>query len=85
MAGTLSQFTAPFRVPRGAVGGTGCRSGFLLGPEVVSKRLQFVELTQDWEPEEREAFCALLTRFNTALSARMTAQGVPGPEASSPS
>jgi hypothetical protein len=35
------------------------------------------ELTQDWEPEEREAFCTLLTRFNVALSSRMSAQGVP--------
>ncbi|MEU1168552.1 MarR family transcriptional regulator, partial [Streptomyces sp. NPDC005921] len=40
--------------------------------EVRSSRRQLMaELTQDWEPEEREAFCALLTRFNTALSARM--------------
>ena len=31
------------------------------------------ELTQDWAPEEREAFCSLLTRFNTALSTRMAA------------
>ncbi|MFL6000831.1 MAG: MarR family transcriptional regulator, partial [Streptomyces sp.] len=37
----------------------------------------------DWAPEEREAFCTLLTRFNSALSSRMTAQGVPGPEAQS--
>jgi hypothetical protein len=35
------------------------------------------ELTHDWAPEEREAFCTLLTRFNGALSAR---QGVPVPE-----
>ena len=28
-------------------------------------------MTDDWTPEEREAFCALLTRFNGALSARM--------------
>ena len=31
------------------------------------------ELTQDWAPEEREAFCTLLTRFNVALSDRMAA------------
>jgi hypothetical protein len=43
------------------------------------------ELTQDWAPEEREAFCTLLTRFNSALSARMAVHGVPGPEAESPS
>jgi DNA-binding MarR family transcriptional regulator len=50
-----------------------------------SRRRLMAELTQDWAPEEREAFCTLLTRFNTALSARMSAQGVPGPEAPSPS
>jgi hypothetical protein len=33
------------------------------------------ELTEDWAPEEREQFCTLLTRFNGALSARMTVQG----------
>ncbi|CAM5583340.1 DNA-binding MarR family transcriptional regulator OS=Streptomyces griseomycini OX=66895 GN=FHS37_001337 PE=4 SV=1 [Streptomyces griseomycini] len=43
------------------------------------------ELTHDWEPEEREAFCALLTRFNGALSTRMAAQGAPGPEGQSTS
>lgn len=40
--------------------------------EVRSSRRQLMaELTQDWEPAERETFCALLTRFNSALSARM--------------
>ncbi len=40
--------------------------------EVRSSRRQLMaELTQDWEPAERETFCALLTRFNRALSARM--------------
>jgi DNA-binding MarR family transcriptional regulator len=54
--------------------------------EVRSSRRQLMaELTEDWEPEEREAFCSLLTRFNSALSARMSVQGVPGPEAQSPS
>jgi hypothetical protein len=38
------------------------------------------ELTDDWAPEEREAFCTLLTRFNTALSTRMAAQGIAGTE-----
>src|SRR3954467_655719 len=52
--------------------------------EVRSSRRQLMaELTQDWEQEEREAFCALLTRFNTALSSRMAVQGLPGPEAQS--
>ncbi len=50
--------------------------------EVRSSRRQLMaELTQDWAPEEREAFCSLLTRFNTALSTRMAA----APEAPSPS
>ncbi|MFF7855402.1 MarR family transcriptional regulator [Streptomyces sp. NPDC007904] len=54
--------------------------------EVRSSRRQLMaELTQDWAPEEREAFCALLTRFNSALSARMTVQGVPGAEGQQPS
>ncbi|MCF1596474.1 MarR family winged helix-turn-helix transcriptional regulator [Streptomyces muensis] len=49
--------------------------------EVRSSRRQLMaELTQDWAPEEREAFCSLLTRFNTALSSRMAAQGISGAE-----
>ncbi|MEV6052250.1 MarR family transcriptional regulator [Streptomyces sp. NPDC052107] len=44
--------------------------------EVRSSRRQLMaELTQDWAPQEREQFCTLLTRFNHALSARMTVQG----------
>ncbi|MFD7134247.1 MarR family winged helix-turn-helix transcriptional regulator [Streptomyces sp. NPDC059894] len=51
--------------------------------EVRSSRRQLMaELTQDWAPEEREAFCALLTRLNGALSARMASPGVPGAEPS---
>ncbi|MGF0170561.1 MarR family winged helix-turn-helix transcriptional regulator [Streptomyces sp. Marseille-Q5077] len=47
--------------------------------EVRSSRRQLMaELTQDWAPDEREAFCTLLTRFNTALSSRMAAQGISG-------
>ncbi|MET7292003.1 MarR family transcriptional regulator [Streptomyces griseoloalbus] len=47
--------------------------------EVRSSRRQLMaELTHDWAPEEREAFCALLTRFNSALSSRMSVQGVSG-------
>ncbi len=45
-----------------------------------SRRRLMAELTQDWQPEEREVFCSLLTRFNTALSARMSSQGLPGAE-----
>ncbi|MBQ0846810.1 MarR family winged helix-turn-helix transcriptional regulator [Streptomyces sp. NPDC057621] len=42
--------------------------------EVRSSRRQLMaELTQEWSPEEREAFCTLLTRFNVALSTRMAA------------
>lgn len=49
--------------------------------EVRSSRRQLMaELTHDWTPEEREAFCTLLTRFNVALSARMAAQGISGAE-----
>ncbi|MET8983483.1 MarR family transcriptional regulator [Streptomyces sp. NPDC004539] len=49
--------------------------------EVRSSRRQLMaELTEDWQPEEREAFCSLLTRFNTALSERMSTQGVAGTE-----
>jgi DNA-binding MarR family transcriptional regulator len=43
-----------------------------------SRRELMAELTQDWEPQEREQFCALLTRFNSALSARQTGQQTPG-------
>jgi DNA-binding MarR family transcriptional regulator len=50
--------------------------------EVRSSRRQLMaELTRDWAPEERETFCALLTRFNVALSSRMSTQGVSGTEA----
>lgn len=45
--------------------------------EVRSSRRQLMaELTHDWAPEEREQFCTLLTRFNVALSTRMSVQGV---------
>src|SRR5690606_16277109 len=46
----------------------------------ASRRRLMAELTHDWSPQERESFCTLLTRFNAALSARMSAQGVPAPE-----
>lgn len=49
--------------------------------EVRSSRRQLMaELTDDWAPEEREQFCSLLTRFNRALSARMTLPGAPSAE-----
>src|SRR3954468_7282417 len=42
-----------------------------------SRRELMAQLTHDWEPQEREQFCALLTRFNTALSARQSGQSAP--------
>ncbi|MEI5103800.1 MarR family transcriptional regulator [Streptomyces sp. PmtG] len=39
-----------------------------------SRRELMAELTQDWAPEERSSFTALLTRFNCALSARQNSQ-----------
>lgn len=52
--------------------------------EVRSSRRQLMaELTRDWAPEEREVFCALLTRFNGALSARTAPSGVSGTDAPS--
>lgn len=49
--------------------------------EVRSSRRQLMaELTDDWEPQEREVFCALLMRFNGALSARMATTGVASPD-----
>ncbi|MFE1954125.1 MULTISPECIES: MarR family winged helix-turn-helix transcriptional regulator [Streptomyces] len=44
----------------------------------TSRRALMAELTEDWEPREREQFCALLTRFNSALSARQSGQPAPG-------
>ncbi|MFJ8657885.1 MarR family winged helix-turn-helix transcriptional regulator [Streptomyces sp. NPDC093795] len=42
--------------------------------EVRSSRRQLmVEVTDGWTPDERESFCTLLTRFNTALSVRQSA------------
>ncbi len=45
-----------------------------------SRRELMAQLTQEWEPAEREQFCALLTRFNTALSARQSGQPAPSAE-----
>ncbi|MEV7126222.1 MarR family winged helix-turn-helix transcriptional regulator [Streptomyces sp. NPDC093260] len=45
-----------------------------------SRRRLMAELTHDWEPEEREVFCSLLTRFNRALSARQTSPGTTAAE-----
>ena len=46
----------------------------------TSRRELMAQLTQEWEPEEREQFCTLLARFNAALSAR---HGQPTPPADS--
>jgi DNA-binding MarR family transcriptional regulator len=37
-------------------------------------------VTDEWSPEDREAFCALLGRFNTALSDYHAANTVPDPD-----
>ncbi|RFU83149.1 MarR family transcriptional regulator [Streptomyces triticagri] len=41
-----------------------------LGEVRDSRRELMAQLTDDWDPEERDAFCVLLTRFNAALHAR---------------
>ncbi|MFE7429353.1 MarR family winged helix-turn-helix transcriptional regulator [Streptomyces sp. NPDC014646] len=38
-----------------------------------SRRELMTQVTDGWTAEERETFCTLLTRFNTALAARQTA------------
>ncbi|MER8013046.1 MarR family winged helix-turn-helix transcriptional regulator [Streptomyces griseoluteus] len=43
----------------------------------ASRRQLMAELTGEWTPAERESFCDLLSRFNTALSARMAVQPQP--------
>ncbi|WP_394438071.1 MarR family winged helix-turn-helix transcriptional regulator [Streptomyces sp. SGAir0957] len=48
-----------------------------------SRRELMAQLTEEWEPQEREQFCALLTRFNSALSARQSSQGQSAPPAAS--
>ncbi|MER7198712.1 MarR family transcriptional regulator [Streptomyces sp. CB01635] len=47
----------------------------------TSRQSLMAELTQEWTPQEREQFCALLTRFNTALSARQAGGPAPSGEA----
>ncbi|MFF1694155.1 MarR family winged helix-turn-helix transcriptional regulator [Streptomyces sp. NPDC058257] len=47
-----------------------------------SRRDLMAELTDDWSPQERESFCTLLTRFNSALSARQTSPAPPETPAS---
>ncbi|WP_251021494.1 MarR family winged helix-turn-helix transcriptional regulator [Streptomyces sp. ISL-98] len=47
-----------------------------------SRRELMAQVTEGWSPEERDSFCTLLTRFNSALSARQSAAGGDaGPEA----
>jgi DNA-binding MarR family transcriptional regulator len=45
-----------------------------------SRRRLMAELTDDWTPEDREAFCALLRRFNQALSDRQAGRPLPSTE-----
>ncbi|MFE6663294.1 MarR family winged helix-turn-helix transcriptional regulator [Streptomyces sp. NPDC057697] len=42
-----------------------------------SRRELMTQVTEDWTAEERETFCALLTRFNSSLAARQTAHQTP--------
>ncbi|MFF2652045.1 MarR family winged helix-turn-helix transcriptional regulator [Streptomyces sp. NPDC058045] len=44
----------------------------------ASRRTLMAELTEDWDESEREQFCTLLTRFNTALSSRQHTTGPGG-------
>lgn len=53
------------------------RGGTRLAEVRASRRQLMAELTEEWTPAERESFCDLLSRFNTALSARMTVQPQP--------
>lgn len=41
----------------------------------ASRRELMRQVTDGWTESERESFCTLLTRFNTALSARQAGQG----------
>ncbi|MET7638190.1 MarR family transcriptional regulator [Streptomyces sp. NPDC005438] len=43
----------------------------------ASRRELMAQLTDSWDEDDRRAFCALLTRFNTALSEAMAQN--PGP------
>ncbi|RII20934.1 MarR family protein [Streptomyces sp. YIM 130001] len=47
----------------------------------ASRRELMAQLTDDWDADERDAFCALLTRFNSALLARQAGPGGSGDEA----
>ncbi|MGW8378814.1 MarR family winged helix-turn-helix transcriptional regulator [Actinacidiphila sp. SB3-2] len=54
--------------------------------QVRSSRRDLMELlTEDWSEEERESFCSLLTRFNTALlGTHPTAGAEPEPQGEGP-
>ncbi|MFI9047663.1 MarR family winged helix-turn-helix transcriptional regulator [Streptomyces sp. NPDC053427] len=47
----------------------------------ASRRALMALVTEDWSPEDRDAFCALLTRFNASL-ATLTASLAPAGPAS---
>ncbi|MGW2084790.1 MarR family winged helix-turn-helix transcriptional regulator [Streptomyces sp. NPDC001880] len=42
-----------------------------------SRRELMTQVTEGWTAEERETFCALLTRFNISLAARQTSHQTP--------
>ncbi|UQA93388.1 MarR family winged helix-turn-helix transcriptional regulator [Streptomyces halobius] len=45
----------------------------------ASRRALMAMVTEDWSEEERDAFCTLLTRFNTSLATVATSLGAVGP------
>ncbi|MCP9944808.1 MarR family transcriptional regulator [Streptomyces somaliensis] len=50
-----------------------------------SRRDLMAKVTEGWTAAEREAFCTLLTRFNSALSAQHSGPRAAGPEPVRPS
>ncbi|MDT0308076.1 MarR family winged helix-turn-helix transcriptional regulator [Streptomyces sp. DSM 44917] len=53
--------------------------------EVRSSRMDLMAaLTEDWSPQERAAFCALLTRFNAAIGRRLAGADPEGRAARDP-
>ncbi|MEU8541935.1 MarR family transcriptional regulator [Streptomyces sp. NPDC048717] len=48
-----------------------------------SRRQLMAEVTEGWSADERESFCTLLTRFNSALSARQSGALLQAPDTQS--
>lgn len=48
-----------------------------LGEVRASRRELMSQVTDEWSEDERDTFCALLTRFNGALAARQAAHQTP--------